>query len=211
MRIWSRLGVCAGVLGFAYIVLAEVTKRSDAGKLDFWIAGWCLVGLGSFLALLCVFLYREELRVIRAAMFPPKKDEDAAFAPEEVEVPTKALNRLHGAIIVLSVGAMMVILFRPARTVEARPPAPVTNALPKEVVVTQAVEAPQPVEIRPVQFPDIKFQGLTLRPGANSVMVERRTYFEGDYVQGARILVITPTKVLIEVDGQTKLVPLPDF
>jgi len=212
VRIWSRLGVCAGVLGIAYIILAEVIKRGGS-RVPFWIAGWCLAGLGAFLALLCVVLYREELKAFRLAMFPPRKlpQSDSHPEPEEVQVSTKELNRLHGAIIILSLGAMMVVLFPPIESVEAKVGPPETNVVRKQAVTTQAVEAPKPQPRKPAQFPDLVFQGVTLKKGRHSVMVDRRTYFEGDYVHGARILVITPTNVLIEVDGQTKLLALPDF
>ncbi len=80
----------------------------------------------------------------------------------------------------------------------------VTSAAPV-TVATPVVPALPP---RNVQFPQLRLQGIYFRPSNPSVMINNRTLFLGDQVQGVTIAAIDASSVTLVLSGQTNVLTL---
>lgn len=132
----------------------------------------------------------------------------------EITGPVAALNQSGSATSTTS-------------TVETRPPEPAAltnapssgpaNASEKPETAVGAVgEVVQPaanvssrsdelpIPQRPVVFPELKLQGVYFRLVKPSVLINNRTLFIGDQVEGARVVSIQRYSVKLELNGQTK-------
>jgi hypothetical protein len=122
--------------------------------------------------------------------------------------------------LMLTIFGIIVVFIVPFRKVEARaattPPArkiEKTNAPPKLVpkLVTNApvvTPPPPPPPVKPVAFPKLKLQGIVFREPRPSALINGRTYFVGDEVQGAKVFSVALTNVVIEFQGQYKTLAL---
>jgi len=77
-------------------------------------------------------------------------------------------------------------------------PAPATTAPPA------VVAAPQP----PPKFPALKLQGIFYRPADPSVMINGKTLFLDDQIQGVTVADIQPATVTLVLSGQTNILTL---
>lgn len=79
-------------------------------------------------------------------------------------------------------------------------PAPAT-APPTNVV---AAAAPLP----PVQFPPLRLQSIFYRKTNPSVMINGRTFYVNDHVQGVQVAAIDPASVTLVLSGRTNILTL---
>ena len=98
-------------------------------------------------------------------------------------------------------GRVQVVHARTTSTSPPPKPNTPTNAPP------QMVEVPM-VANQPVAFPPLKLQGLTYGLLNRSALIDGRTYFVGDYVREAKIVSIKRQRVVVEFQGQTKVLVL---
>jgi hypothetical protein len=77
-------------------------------------------------------------------------------------------------------------------------PIPATTAPPA------VVAAPQP----PPKFPALKLQGIFYRPADPSVMINGKTLFLDDQIQGVTVADIQPATVTLVLSGQTNILTL---
>jgi len=96
-----------------------------------------------------------------------------------------------------------------ARTVESTPPVPAGAVT--EMVIAEKTK-PVPVDTRtlenPASFPKLKLQGIYFRRTNPSVLINGRTLFVGDRVDGARVVTVDRQTVTVEFSGQTNLLTL---
>lgn len=96
----------------------------------------------------------------------------------------------------------------PAQPVPLPPAQTVTPAPVKEAAAT-AVPVTPPVSSRPsVQFPPLRLQGIYYKPSNPSVMINNRTLFVGDQVQGVTVASIDASSVTLVLSGQTNVLTL---
>jgi hypothetical protein len=60
----------------------------------------------------------------------------------------------------------------------------------------------------PASFPKLKLQGIYFRRTNPSVLINGRTLFVGDHVDGARVVTVDRQTVTMEFSGQTNLLTL---
>ena len=107
-----------------------------------------------------------------------------------------------------------------ATPVAAREQPPATTPAPQPAgrVEPVAVTTPTPVETAPppaapvattavesakTEFPNLKLQGIFFRASNPSAMINAKTFYVGDKIQGAKVLSITQDTVTMEFSGQT--------
>ncbi|MBI3414584.1 MAG: general secretion pathway protein GspB [Verrucomicrobia bacterium] len=83
----------------------------------------------------------------------------------------------------------------------------VTPAVASENPVAPPVAATTTPETR-AAFPTLKLQGIYYRLNNPSVLINGRTLFIGDRIEGARIVKIERQNVTVEFSGQTKVIEL---
>jgi hypothetical protein len=81
---------------------------------------------------------------------------------------------------------------------------PPTAAAP--VVAAAPVTPPRPVE--PVKFPPLRLQSIFYRPSSPSVMINNKTLFIDDTIQGVQVADIQPSSVTLVLSGQTNILTL---
>lgn len=69
--------------------------------------------------------------------------------------------------------------------------------------------APRPTAPPSVTFPALKLQGIFYRSNNPSAMINSKTVFRGDTLEGVRVVTITRSSVTLEFAGQTKVLTLP--
>jgi len=61
-----------------------------------------------------------------------------------------------------------------------------------------------------VVFPELKLQGVVLREGNSSALINGRTYFVGDLIREAKLISVTESNVTLELRGQQRSLGLED-
>lgn len=107
-----------------------------------------------------------------------------------------------------------------ARTKPNPPPVPAESRAPstaRETLVTpppapavasSAASADPVAATVKVEFPNLKLQGIYYRLNNPSVLINGRTLFVGDRIEGARVVKIERQSVTLEVNGQQKVLEL---
>ncbi len=82
------------------------------------------------------------------------------------------------------------------------PPAPIT---PSKVATATEPAAPPPA---PVKWPALRLQGIFFRPPGSSVVINNKTLFQDDEIQGVKVASIDRTGVTLLLEGQTNTIYL---
>lgn len=94
-------------------------------------------------------------------------------------------------------------------TPTTRPAGPVSVSVttnsqaPPSAATAETRSEELPAAARPVVFPPLKLQGIYFRINKPSVMINNRTLYLGDQVDGARVVAIQRYSVKLELGGQT--------
>jgi hypothetical protein len=88
---------------------------------------------------------------------------------------------------------------------QARRPA---AAAPVPVTVTVAPTAPTPVTHPPVRFPPLRLQSIFFRPSSPSVIINGKTLFVSDEINGVTVADIQASSVTLVLNGQTNILTL---
>jgi hypothetical protein len=99
-----------------------------------------------------------------------------------------------GLIFMLAAGAVSPFIAtyspQPVVVARARPSASITNAAPAIV------------------FPPLNLQGITFQGQKSSALINGRVLFAGEGIGNVRIVTIEASRVIVEMDGQTKTLSL---
>ena len=151
------------------------------------------------------------------------KDAVAIQAPAELPPATQRGERLMASApakntqVAIQVNTNLVvrtnvIVQAPSPALVAVPSAPpVPTGTVTEIVTTEKIK-PVPVDTQPpgsfASFPKLKLQGIYFRRTNPSVLINGRTLFVGDRVDGARVVTVDRQTVMMEFSGQTNLLTL---
>lgn len=86
-------------------------------------------------------------------------------------------------------------------------PRPVPAA-PVPVNVTVAPAAPAPVALPPVRFPPLRLQSIFYRPASPSVIINGKTLFVSDEINGVTVADIQASSVTLVLGGHTNILTL---
>jgi hypothetical protein len=201
MNIWSRLGLSVAVAAVFCITLTEFCQQRTFYQVARWYG--CIIFTAVGIAFGLVGFLRERQR---------RRLADTNEPSDAYESHRTSARFLFWGPVLLTFGA--IIFFVPyksddkaalpvaARTIAptpqtSAPPAAVVTPVPAEVVVTNT----------PLQFPDLKVQGIVFRPPKNAVIVNGRSYFVGDFIENAKVFSIGADTVVLEIKGHYKAIP----
>jgi len=92
-----------------------------------------------------------------------------------------------------------------AAPVSAAPAVPTATPAPAPAPAPRPVA---PVSTTPVKFPPLRLQSIFYRPSNPSVMINGKTLFVSDDIQGATVVAIQPSSVTLVLSGQTNVLTL---
>ena len=81
-------------------------------------------------------------------------------------------------------------------------------AAPVPVTVTVAPSAPAPIANPPVRFPPLRLQSIFYRPSSPSVIINGKTLFVSDEINGVTVADIKASSVTLVLNGQTNILTL---
>ena len=194
MNLSGRLGISVAIVAMFTLLLTEVFQGKDFYQVYRWGICAALLAAGAFLLVVGRFV---NTRI---------RDANLGEGDEAAKGPFLLLNLEYWGLI-LTIFGLLVIFIVPYKRVEARALARRTNAPPvKKIAVTNQVPAAPPAAIPP----DFKLQGIILNQGRPSALIGGRTYFVSNRVGDARLIAVTPTNALLEIEGQPRALPLGD-
>jgi Type II secretion system protein B len=94
----------------------------------------------------------------------------------------------------------------PGSPLQSQAPTVTTDPTPLPSSVAHA--DPLPSTPVPPQFPQLRFQGVFYRPSRPSVMINSKTYYQGDVVEEVEVVGITRDRVTLRWRGETKVLTL---
>ena len=107
---------------------------------------------------------------------------------------------------------VITIFIRPIRTQEASKPvavaAPPKTPAPAVVATKPEAKPEPPIPSKPVVFPAMKIQGVIYRAAAPFAIINGQSYTIGDHVGNVVVKAIDRTSVLVELDGEMKVLTL---
>jgi hypothetical protein len=107
---------------------------------------------------------------------------------------------------------LITLFIRPLREQKIEKPIAVKPAPPKpKPVVVAKVEEPKPEPPKPkapAVFPEVKVQGIIYRTDRRFAILNGDSYSIGDQIGGARVAAIDQTRVVLELEGEFKMLTL---
>lgn len=194
------------VAGF-YIVMTEIFRDKAYYESYRWHICGSFIGLG-------ITLWIIGRIVNKRLRSPPPDPEDDADDPEETPAsrePFLFLNLAYWGAMLTVFGLIITIIF-PSHEAESKPVAARTNPVAR---VTKIATNPPRIQTQqttnqPVAFPTFKLQGVVYRQPDPSVLIDGRTFFLGESVEGAKIIAIEPHSATFEWQGQRRVLRTPD-
>lgn len=152
-----------------------------------------LLGLGGWFAWKAVVSSQKPALTASAREAHPSKPLSLGSPKPASEAPTAAVAPDEALPESRDVSA--------ASATQAAPPAAVASTPPPAAV---APAPPQPV----VKWPALKLQGIYYRPPRSSVMINSKTLFLDEEIQGVRVVEIGPQLARVILGGQTNTLHL---
>jgi hypothetical protein len=197
MKYWCRLGIWVALAAGFYILVNEVLQKYAFYETWRWHIYKILIGGGVLLSLIGKYFSKSSS--------PPKNANGkisfgpVAQEPEENSAPI--FSQRYCGFILSTFGVIVrVVIPGDAEAIEV---AARTEQREKPVVEhTNTVEQPKPLR---VDFPDLRLQGVACSKANPSAIINRKTYFIGDLVEGVKVASILPDSIILEKDGEKRV------
>jgi len=201
MNLWHRLGVSVAIVAAFYIIVTEAFQDKTYYENYRWHICGSFIGLG-------IALWIIGRIVNKRRQSPPPDREGAVSADDPEETPESRepflfLNVAYWGAMLVVFGLIITIVV-PRREAKPKPVAARTNSVAR---VTRIATNPPP---QPVAFPTFKLQGVVYRQPDPSVLINGRTFFVGESVEGAKIIAIEPHSATFEWKGERVVLRTPD-
>ena len=156
-----------------------------------------LVGAGGF------YLWQKQSLVALA------KDGSPSEAEEEITDNERLAALFGDERVATKIGGADIRTNSVSPTPSPAPrPNPPVSASRVPVTVTVAQPAPVPVVHPPVRFPPLRLQSIFYRPSSPSVIINGKTLFVTDEINGVIVADIQPASVTLVLGGQTNILTL---
>src|SRR2546430_1990495 len=204
MNLWGRLGISVAIVAMFCIVMTEFFQSTAYYESYRWHTCGLFVAAGISLGLIG---RRLNERWRKAQQMLAKQDEFSAGSEEE-PLPTDPfllVNVAYWGVMLIVLGVTIIFIIpRPKEVVVAAAAAPAPA--PKRPKQTNAPPpAPAPAAQPPQKsFPPITLQGISYRRTNPSALINGKTFFVGDHIGAAKIVVIDPSSTTFEIDGEFK-------
>jgi hypothetical protein len=193
MNVWPRIGMSIAIVAAFCIAIMETIQTTLFYQNYKWHFCGALTAIAIIFLLIGFPLNRGRARLAKAKGM---EYEGTFFLTDLV---------FWGMVIAFC--ALNVFLIMPTyRPVLVQTPVLKTNSPPNTSSIPVVVKAPEPAPIR--AFPPLLLQGVTFQERASSVLINGKTFFLGDRVQGAKLVKITSNSATLELGGQFKTLEL---
>jgi len=192
MNICGRLSISIAMAGIFSVVVILLLRDKVFYEMHRWIICSALLAIGLFLCVAGHFVNRQSQA--------SNMSEDGEVPP----VPFFLVNMEYWGLM-LAIFGVIIVFLAPLKKIEARATAPAalaenmeaTNASLANALVTSASGSGKNVTL-----PKLRLQGVVLREPRASALINGRTYFVGDLVEGAKVLSVDPDGVVVEFQGR---------
>jgi len=152
---------------------------------------------------------REEAVVSPAKEAPPPAPPSASPEPPAPEnKPKQSPTKLP--LILIAIVLLLLIAFGAIKLLRTAPPAQVENTNPT-VIVKKSSPVKKVIEkITGVQWPKLKLTGFASGGGQQMVFINGKMLTEGREIDGARIIQIGKTEVLVDYQGERRILRVDD-
>ena len=191
MNISGHLGISTAVVATFAVILAKLVRDQAFYESHRWIICGALAVVGVFLLVIGHFANRQ-LRANRIT--------------EDGELPSRPFILLNMEYwgLMLAIFSVIIVFVAPFKKVEARATASVAAANK-----ARNTNAPtEGVTNATVTFPKLRLQGVVLGEPRPSVLINGRTYFVGDLVEGAKVLSVESDSAVVEFKGRQEALRL---
>lgn len=189
---WFRLGIWVGLAASFYILVNEVLQDYAFYETWRWHIYKVLIGGGALLAIISKRSKAHAPSQERPADGGIRLSDDTTNGSERI------FNQRYCGFILTTFGVIVRIVI-PAEDVEMRVAARATE---DEKAETEEVV---PAAKAPTVFPDLHLQGVAVSKTNPSALINRKTYFVGDEIEGATVASIFPDSVVLQKDGESKV------
>jgi hypothetical protein len=201
MTFWARLGVSVAIAAAFYIIITEAF-RDRYYEQHRWHICVGLIGVGIALWLVGRMIKEPNLSAA-AKLKHPDQPEGLAESHESLLL----LNPAYWGVMLVVFGLMIAIIV-PARHAGLQPLAARTNSTTPAKKKSTSF-SPHSKTNRSGRFPTFKLQGVVYRQSNSSLLINGRTFFLGESVEGAKILAIDPQHTIFEWEGQRIIMRTP--
>lgn len=192
--IWTILGVSVAILAFFCISVAETLVGKPIFESN---RAYIALVLGAA-GVAAWFLGRHFARGRQKNSVEGEETDSKRFV---------LLDLRYWGPMFLALG-MITLFIRPLRSKKAEevhlPPPPPS----KPVAIVEAPAPPPPRTNAPVVFPKLKMQAVFLEKGEPSTIINGQSYGIGDHVGKATIKAISRAGVILELEGEVRLLTL---
>ncbi len=208
MNIWGRLGISVAIVAIFCIVMNEFFQSTAYYEAHRWDTCAVFLGVGLF-GWMWGRVLNIRWRKVQEVSAREAQAEDESTQAVIANGPFILFNVAYWGVMLIFLG--ITIIFLTPRPREGAKPAVVHAAVvkPKPHPQTNAAALPPaPIAENTNHFPEIKLQGVSYRKANPSALINGKTFFAGDHIGKAKIIVIDPYSVTLEVDGEFRVFAL---
>ena len=211
MSLWHRLGVSAALVTTFYATITKAFRDKAYYENYRWHICVGLIGVGIALWLVG--------RISNGRHPSPAADSEDADNPEDIAESSEPFFLANPGYwgVMLVVFGLIVTIIGPTRSAGPQPVAARTNSIPAATKVPINISPQIPAQSRAqsstnqsARFPTFKLQGVVYRQPNPSVLINGKTFFVGESVEGAKIMAIDPHSATFEWEGQPITVRTPN-
>lgn len=198
MKYWCRLGIWVGLAAGFYILVNEVLQKYAFYETWRWHVYKVLIGAGALLAIMA--------KRSKEAQAQPRPQGQGSITFRDDESDDDSSGRIFSQRycgFILTTFGVIVRVVIPTEDVEMRVAARTEARQP--VAEKEEEEEPAPKPRGPVTFPELKVQGVACSKSNPSAIINRKTYFVGDMIEGAKLATILADSIVLEKDGQKQV------
>jgi hypothetical protein len=197
VKYWCRLGIWVALAAGFYILVNEVLQKYAFYETWRWHIYKILIGAGALIALLSKHLSKgsggDPKSSGKISLGPTKPDEEGAA--------DSIFNPRYCGFILTTFGVIVRVVI-PGDTDIVEVAARTEQREKAEAEKTNVVEQVKPLH---TDFPELKLQGVVCSKATPSALINRKTYFINDMVEGAKVESILPDSIVLEKNGEKRV------
>jgi hypothetical protein len=199
MKYWCRLGIWVALAAGFYILVNEVLQKYAFYETWRWHIYKILIGLGGLLALIGKHFSKPS----PAPQQDSGKISLGANSADQEDTSSPIFSSRYCGFILTTFGVIVrVVIPGDADAIEVAARTEQREKADNSAEVTNKVEQATSMH---VDFPDLRLQGVVCSKASPSALINRKTYFVGDVVDGAKVATILPDSIILEKGGEKRV------
>lgn len=197
MKYWCRLGIWVALAAGFYILVNEVLENNAFYETWRWHIYKVLIGGGALIA--------ATSKRAKVQSRPAPANGDVRFSSDDSDsdgASARIFSQRYCGFILTTFGVIVRVVI-PSEDVELR----VAARADAEQGVAEVQEAAPEAKVNtePTGFPDLRLQGVFCSKTNPSALINRKTYFLGDLIDGAKVSSILPDSIILQKNGESKV------